>query len=173
MNAAIPRTISVGLKVSALNDREILMTRLFDAPRGLVFDAFTKPKLIKRWLTGPDGWSMPVCEVDLKVGGRLRYVWRHQDGTGMGLSGTFSEIKRPDRIVHTELFDEDWTGGEALVTTDFIEQGGQTLLRQTIVYASRAARDAVIRSPMESGMAKSYDRLDELLALPGIGKGAA
>src|SRR5262245_14931705 len=113
MNAATPRTAVVGLKVSALSDREILMTRLFDAPRDLVFDAFTKPKLIKRWLTGPDGWSLPVCEVDLKVGGRLRYVWQHDDGTGMGLSGVFREIKRPERIVHSELFDEDWTGGEA------------------------------------------------------------
>jgi uncharacterized protein YndB with AHSA1/START domain len=172
MNAATPKTMA-GLKVSALNDREILMTRLFDAPRDLVFDAFTKPHLIKRWLTGPDGWSLPVCEVDLKVGGKLRYVWRHTDCTEMGLSGAYREIKRPERIVHGELFDEDWTGGEAVVTTTFIEQGDQTLMRQTILYASREARDAVLKSPMESGVAQSYNRLAELLATPGIGQGAA
>jgi uncharacterized protein YndB with AHSA1/START domain len=164
MNAATPKSTAGDLKVSALNDREILMTRLFDAPRDLVFDAFTKPHLIKRWLTGPDGWSLPVCEVDLKVGGGLRYVWRHDDGTSIGLSGTFREIKRPERIVHVELFDEDWTGGEAVVTTVFTEQGNQTLMRQTILYGSRAARDAVLKSPMEQGVAQSYDRLAELLA---------
>ena len=163
MNTATPKTMA-GLKVSALNDREIVMTRLFDAPRELVFDAFTKPHLIKRWLTGPDGWSLPVCEVDLKVGGKLRYVWRHKDGTDMGLNGSYREIKRPERIVHVELFDEDWTGGEALVTTIFIAQGDQTLMRQTILYASREARDAVLKSPMESGVAQSYNRLAELLA---------
>jgi uncharacterized protein YndB with AHSA1/START domain len=163
MNAAMPKTMP-GLKVSALNDREILMTRLFDAPRDLVFDAFTKPHLIKRWLTGPDGWSLPVCEVDLKAGGALRYVWRHTDGTSMGLKGTYREIKRPERIVHSELFDEDWTGGEALVTTSFVEQGSQTLMHQTILYASREARDAVLKSPMEGGVAQSFNRLAELLA---------
>ena len=163
MTAATPKTMA-GLKVSALNDREILMTRLFDAPRDLVFDAFTKPTLIKRWLTGPDGWSLPICEVDLKVGGKLRYVWRHEDGTHMGLSGAYREIKRPERIVHVELFDEDWTGGEAVVTTTFIAQGEQTLMRQTILYASREARDAVLKSPMEGGVAQSYNRLAELLA---------
>lgn len=170
MHAATPRT-TVGLKVSALNDREILMTRLFDAPRDLVFDAFTKPHLIKRWLTGPDGWSLPVCQVDLKVGGALRYVWRHKDGADMGLRGTYREIKRPERIVHVELFDEDWTGGEAVVTTVFVEQGGQTLMRQTILYASREARDAVLKSPMESGVSQSYNRLAELLA--ALDRGAA
>lgn len=164
MNSATPMGSAAGLKVSAINEREIVMTRLFDAPRALVFDAFTKPPLIKRWLTGPDGWSLPICEVDLKVGGKLRYVWRHEDGTNMGLRGSYREIKRPERIVHVELFDEDWTGGEALVTTTFMAQGEQTLMRQTILYASRAARDAVLKSPMEGGVAQSYNRLAELLA---------
>jgi uncharacterized protein YndB with AHSA1/START domain len=167
MNATSHKGTTVGLKVSALDDREILMTRLFDAPRELVFDAFTKPHLIKRWLTGPEGWSLPVCEVDLKVGGRLRYVWHNVDGTDMGLSGTFREIKRPERIVHSELFDQDWTGGETTVTTVFSDEGGKTLMRQTILYASREARDAVLKSPMESGVAQSYDRLDDLLAKGG------
>lgn len=169
MNAAKPAGTTVGLKVSALDDREILMTRLFDAPRDLVFDAFTKPHLIKRWLTGPEGWSLPVCEVDLKSGGAMRYVWRNADGTDMGLSGVFREIRRPERIVHSELFDQDWTGGETLVTTVFTEKDGQTLMRQTILYVSREVRDQVLKSPMEEGVAQSYDRLAGLLAAPDAG----
>lgn len=163
MNAATPRT-TAGLKVSALSDREIRMTRTFDAPRDLVFEAFTKPDLIKRWMFGPEGWSLPVCEVELKAGGKMRYVWKHKDGTSMGMSGTFREIKRPSRIVHNETFDEDWTGGETLVTTLFTETGGQTLVEQTVLYSSQAARDAVLKSPMEDGIAQGYDRLDKILA---------
>lgn len=163
MNAATPRT-SVGLKVSAPGDREILLTRLFDAPRDLVFDAFTKPELIKRWMFGPEGWSLPVCDVELKAGGKMRYVWKHKDGASMGMSGVFREIKRPSRIVHNETFDEDWTGGETLVTTLFTAKDGQTLVEQTILYASREARDAVLKSPMENGIAQGYDRLDKFLA---------
>jgi uncharacterized protein YndB with AHSA1/START domain len=163
MNAVTPR-IPAGLKVSALSDREIRMTRAFDAPRALVFDAFTKPELIKRWMFGPEGWSLPVCEVELKAGGKMRYVWKHTDGASMGMSGIFREIKRPSRIVHNETFDEDWTGGETLVTTLFTEQGGQTLVEQTVLYATREARDAVLKSPMEDGIARGYDRLDKVLA---------
>lgn len=163
MNAAPPRT-TAGLKVSAPGDREILLTRLFDAPRDLVFDAFTKPDLVKRWLFGPEGWSLPVCEIELKAGGRMRYEWQHKDGASMGMSGTFREIKRPSRIVHNETFDEDWTGGETLVTTLFTEKDGQTLVEQTILYASSAARDAVLKSPMDDGIAQGYDRLDPVLA---------
>ncbi|MFZ5671862.1 MAG: SRPBCC family protein [Pseudomonadota bacterium] len=162
MNAAASRT-TAGLKVSALSDREIRMTRIFDAPRALVFDAFTKPDLIKRWMYGPEGWSLPVCEIELKAGGKMRYVWKHKDGASMGMNGVFREIERPSRIVHNETFDEDWTGGETLVTTVFTETGGQTLVEQTILYATRAARDAVLKSPMESGVAQGYDRLDNIL----------
>lgn len=163
MTAATPRN-TAGLKVSALSDREIRMTRIFDAPRDLVFDAFTQPDLIKRWMYGPEGWSLPVCEAELKAGGKMRYVWKHKDGTSMGMSGTFREIKRPSRIVHNETFDEDWTGGETLVTTLFTETGGQTLVEQTVLYSSQAARDAVLKSPMEDGIAQGYDRLDKVLA---------
>lgn len=172
MNAATPRT-AVGLKVSAPGEREILLTRWFDAPRALVFDAFTKPALIKRWMFGPEGWSLPVCEVELKTGGRMRYVWKHKDGASMGMSGTFREIKRPSRIVHNETFDEDWTGGETLVTTLFTETDSRTLVEQTILYSSRAARDAVLKSPMEDGIAQGYDRLDKVLAERAGARGAA
>ncbi|HEV2842730.1 MAG TPA: SRPBCC domain-containing protein [Chthoniobacterales bacterium] len=82
------------------------MTRAFDATRDLVFDALTKPELVKRWLLGPPGWSMPICEIDLKVGGAYRYVWRHEDGREMGMGGTYREIVRPERLVNTELFDK-------------------------------------------------------------------
>src|SRR6188474_1614673 len=115
---------SASFKVTASGEREIVMARTFDAPRALVFEAFTRPELVKRWLLGPPGWSMPVCEIDLKVGGKFRYEWRNQDGRGMGMGGIFRELAPPDRIVHTELFDEDWTGGERKVTTLFTEKAG-------------------------------------------------
>lgn len=140
-------------------DREIVMTRRFDAPLALVFDALTKPELLKRWLHGPEGWSLPVCEIDLRVGGTFRYVWRGPDGSEMGMAGVFREIAPPARMVHTELFDEDWTGGETLVTTELEEQDGRTTLTTTVVYTSRAARDGALKSGMEQGLGESYDRL--------------
>src|SRR5580765_976547 len=146
------------LKVSASGDREIVMTRVFDAPRRLVFDAFTKPELVKQWLLGPDGWSMPVCEIDLKVGGKYRYVWRRdKDGTEMGMGGVYREIVAPDRIVATEKFDQSWYPGEAVVKFVLIEQAGKTTLTETILYESREARDGVLKSAMEKGVVASYD----------------
>src|SRR5262249_50656249 len=144
---------------------EIVMTRVFNAPRAMVFKAFTQPELVKRWLLGPPGWSMPVCEIDLRVGGKYRYVW-HNDKTGheMGMGGVYREIVPPDRIVATEKFDDPWYPGEAIGTVALMEQGGKTTLTQTIQYESREARDAVLKSPMESGVAAGYDRLAELLA---------
>src|SRR3990172_6633378 len=101
-----------GLKITAATEREIVMTRVFAAPRQLVFDAHTKPELVKRWLLGPDGWSMPVCDIDLRVGGKYRYVWRRdRDGTEMGMGGVFREIVPPELIVATEKFDESWYPG--------------------------------------------------------------
>jgi uncharacterized protein YndB with AHSA1/START domain len=152
------------LKLTTSGDREIVMTRVFDAPRSLVFDALTKPELLKRWFFGPPGWSLVVCEVDLKVGGAYRYVWRGPDGTEMGMGGVHREVVPPERIVCTQLFDEDWTGGEALGTLVLTEQDGKTTLTNTVRYASREARDAVLKTPMESGVAAGYDRLAELLA---------
>ncbi|MGH9382198.1 MAG: SRPBCC family protein [Thermoanaerobaculia bacterium] len=152
------------LTVTAQGDREIVMRREFDAPRTLVYDAHTKPELIKRWLTGPDGWSMPVCDIDLRVGGSLRYVWRHRDGREMGLSGVYREIVPPERLVSTELFDEPWYPGEAVGTIELVEEAGRTMLTQTMLYESLEARDAVLASPMEEGVAAGYDRLEEFLA---------
>jgi uncharacterized protein YndB with AHSA1/START domain len=153
------------LTVAARSDREIVMTRIFDAPRKLVFDAWTKPDLLKRWLLGPPGWTMVVCEIDLKVGGAYRYVWRRDsNGTQMGMGGVYREIVVPERIVATEKFDEAWYPGEAVGTMVFVEQGGRTTLTQTLLYESRAARDAVLASPMEQGVEASFDRLEEMLA---------
>lgn len=163
------------LKVTTPIDREIAMTRVFEAPRRLVFDALTKPELLKRWFFGPPGWSLVVCEIDLKVGGAYRYVWRGRDGTEMGMRGVYREIVPPERIVGTESFDESWYPGEALGTTVLVEQGGRTTLTLTVRYESREARDAVLKTPMEQGLAAAYDRLAELLAslrAQGMEKGA-
>lgn len=157
-------TSAGALEVTTPGDREIAMTRVFDAPRELVFDAWTRPELLKRWLLGPPGWSLPVCEVDLRVGGALRFVWRGADGTEMGLRGVYREIAPPERLVHTELFDQDWTGGETLVTTVLAERDGRTAATATVLYATRAARDAALATGMEHGIAASYDRLSTLLA---------
>lgn len=155
---------SMTFTISARGDREIVVTRVFAAPRGLVFDAYTKPELVKRWLLGPDGWSMPVCEIDLRAGGKYRYVWRQDsDGKEMGMGGVYREVVRPERFVATEKFDEAWYPGEAVDTIVLTEQAGKTMLTQTILYDSRETRDAVLKSPMQKGMAMSYDRLERFL----------
>jgi uncharacterized protein YndB with AHSA1/START domain len=152
------------LKITTPGDREIAMTRVFDAPRRLVYDAFTKPELLKRWLLGPPGWTMVVCDIDLRVGGAYRHVWRNSKGKDMGMGGVYREIVAPERIVATEKFDESWYPGEAVGTITLTEQRGKTTLTQTLRYESRDARDAVLKSGMEQGVAASYDRLAELLA---------
>jgi uncharacterized protein YndB with AHSA1/START domain len=149
------------LQVSTPTEREIVLTRVFDAPRRLVFDAFTRPELLKRWF-GPRGWSLVVCEVDLKVGGKWRFVLRGPDGKDMGMRGVYRAIAAPDRSVHTESFDD--FPGESLVTTVLVEDRGRTTLTATVLYPSQEIRDAVIKSGMEHGAAESYDKLAEYLA---------
>jgi uncharacterized protein YndB with AHSA1/START domain len=156
------------LKLTTPSDREIVMTRVFNAPRRLVFDALNKPELLRRWFHGAPGWALTVCEVDLRVGGKYRYVWRGPDGTEMGMGGVYREVVPPERVVCTQLFDQDWTGGEAVGTLTLTEEGGWTTLTNTVLYSSREARDGVLQTPMEHGVAVGYDRLAELLAsLPG------
>jgi uncharacterized protein YndB with AHSA1/START domain len=152
------------LKVTTSGDREIVMTRVFDAPRELVWRALTEPELLKRWFLGPPGWTMPVCELSLTPGSAYRYVWRGPDGTDMGMGGIVREVVPPERMVCTQLFDQDWTGGEAVGTLVLTEKNGKTTLTNTVLYASRDARDAVLKTPMEHGVAAGYDRLEELLA---------
>ena len=151
-------------KVSTPSDRVIEVTRDFDAGRALVFDAFTKPELVRRWLLGPPGWTMPVCEIDLRVGGAYRYVWQcEKDGSRMGMGGVFREVVPLERLVATEKFDDAWYPGEALDTTVFVEVRGITRTTITILYESKEARDTARRSGMEYGMAAGYDRLEALL----------
>ena len=152
------------LKVTAPTDREIVLTRIFDAPRAMVFDAFTKPELLKRWF-GPRGWSLDVCEVDLKVGGKWRFVMRGLDGTSMGMGGVYLEIAPPERLVSTESFDD--YPGESVVTTVLVEEREKTTMTGTLLYQSKEIRDAVIKSGMEHGAGESYDRLAELIASNG------
>jgi len=151
------------LKVIARGEREIIMTRSFNAPCHLVFEAVTKPELLKQWMLGPPGWSMPVCEIDLRVGGKYRYVWRNADGREMGMGGVYREIIKPERIVSTEEFDEAWYPGMAVGTLTLVEQNGRTTLTQTMLYDTREARDGVLKSPMESGVGASYNHLEQLL----------
>lgn len=152
------------LKITPKGDRELVISRAFNAPRELVFDAHTKPELVRRWLLGPSGWTMPVCEIDLRVGGAYRYVWRKEaQGINMGMGGVYREIVAPNRIVQTEKFDESWYPGEAVSTLELTEQDGRTLLIQAMLYESREAREAVLKSPMEDGLAAGYNRLEEVL----------
>src|SRR5437764_14369200 len=128
------------LKVTTPTDREIVMTRVFDAPRHLVWDAFTKPELLKRWF-GPRGWSMVVCEVDLHVGGGFRFVLRSPDGKDMGMRGVYREIVPPERSVHMESLDD--YPGESQVTAVLTEHDGKPTLTATVLYPSKQGRDPV------------------------------
>ncbi len=152
------------LKITTPSDREIVMSRVFDAPRRMVFDAYTKPELLKRWLGVFRGWTMPVCEIDLKVGGAYRYVWKSADGAEMGMGGVIRELVPGKRIVVTEKFDESWYEGEAVGAVTFVEKGGKTTLTITMQYASKAVRDAVLKSPMDQGITASFNNLAEQLA---------
>ena len=152
------------LEITTPSDREIAMTRVFDAPRDLVFDAWTKPELLTRWLGIHDRWTFAVCEVDLRVGGKYRFVWRGPDGNEMGMGGVYTEIVRPERLVSTEKFDESWYPGEAVDTLVLTEKDGRTTSTLTMRLESKEARDGVLRSGMETGLESGYARLDELLA---------
>lgn len=149
------------LKVTTPTEREIVMTRVLDAPRALVFRAMTEPALVRRWLLGPPGWSMVVCEIDYRVGGSFRYEWKHDNGAKMGMRGVYREIVPPEKSVHVESM--DGYPGESLVTGTLAEDGGKTTLTTRVLYPSREARDAALKSGMERGVTASYDRLEEML----------
>ena len=151
------------LQVTTPTAREIVMTRVFHAPRQMVFDAFSKPELLKRWF-GPRGWSLVVCDVDFRVGGSWRFVLRGPDGKEMGMRGVYLEITPPERSVHMESFDD--YPGESQVTAVFAEHNGKTTLTATVLYPSQEIRDIVVKTGMEHGAAESYDKLAELLASP-------
>jgi uncharacterized protein YndB with AHSA1/START domain len=140
------------------------MTREFDAPRRLVWEAYTKPELLKRWLGVFGGMTMAVCEVDLRVGGSYRYVWQLPNGQKMGVHGVLREVVVPERIVSTETFDDPWYEGEAIGTVTFTEVAGKTTLSIAMLYDSKAVRDVVLKSGMDDGVAASYDVLEGILA---------
>ena len=168
----MPHTLDVTLP----SDREIRVTRTFDAPRALVFACHTEPDLVRRWLLGPAGWSMPVCDIDLREGGRYRYVWRSDaDGSEFGFRGEFREIVAPERVVHTERLDgaegaegaEGAGMGESLCTLTLVERDGRTTLTQTMRFDTMAVRAQALQTGMTDGMGASDDRLErEILRQP-------
>ncbi len=143
------------------SDRELLMTRVVDAPRKRVFETWTDPQHLPRWMLGPEGWTMPVCEIDLRPGGAWHFVWRRSDGTEMGMQGEYREIAPPDRLVFTERWGGDWP--ETLNTLVFSEEKGRTTIQCTVLYASKEVRDRALETGMEDGVSLSFDRLAEHL----------
>ena len=152
------------LTMTLQGDREIVVERSFDAPRALVFECHSNPELVKRWLWGPEEWQMAECQIDFRVGGRYRYVWRSATRGDMGMGGVYREIEAPARIVNTELFDEDWTEGEALNSVHFIAQGDRTLVRTIVAYSSDKAREGALKTGMLDGWEQGYVHLEQLIA---------
>lgn len=142
------------------SDREIVITRAFDAPRQAVFAAYTTAEHVRQWL-GRRSFPMTSCEIDLRVGGNWRYVFTDSQGKTMGMSGTFREIDPPQRLVSTERFDDN--PGETLNTLVLTEDNGRTTLRLKVLYESGEVRDAVLGSGMKDGVAEGFERLAELL----------
>jgi uncharacterized protein YndB with AHSA1/START domain len=154
------------LKITTPTDREIVITREFNSPRELVWDAMSRPELLKRWVTGPPGWQMTVCEEDAREGGTFRWAWSGPDGAEMSMSGVYREIVPPERCVRTERFEIGCVpgGGEQLATLVLVEEGEKTTLTLTLLYDSKEARDGAAASGMDQGLAAGYDRLDDILA---------
>ena len=150
------------LQITTPTDREVVMTRVLNAPRRLVFDAYTNPKHVPHWLLGPEGWTMPVCEIDLRPGGTWHFVWRKTDGTEMGMYGEYREVTPPERVVSTERWGGNWP--ETINTVVLSEADGKTTMTNTILYPSKEARDAAIKTGMKDGASVSYDRLEKYLA---------
>jgi uncharacterized protein YndB with AHSA1/START domain len=143
------------------SDREVVMTRVFDAPRSLVWEAWTNPEHVPQWLLGPEGWTMPVCEIDLRPGGEWHFAWRRTDGTEMEMRGEYREVAPPERLISTESWGGDWP--ETLNTLILTEEDGKTTMTQTVLYPSREARDAALGTGMQDGASQSFDRLAEHL----------
>jgi uncharacterized protein YndB with AHSA1/START domain len=165
------------LKVTTPTDLEIVMMRSFDAPRRLVWNAMTKPDLVRRWMFTPPGWTWAECEMDVRVGGKFRWAWNGPDGVlALSIWGEYREVTPPAKIVHTECMEmgagagghgsdgehaEPW---ELRATLELVEQGGKTRLKMTLLFPTREGRDAALASGMEHGVAAGYETLDGLLA---------
>lgn len=175
--------IAEGLKVTTPSDLEIVMTRAFDAPRKLVWEAMTRPDLIRRWMFTPPGWSWRECEMDTRVGGKYRWSWNGPDGQlAMTISGENREVRPPEKITHTELMemgpgagpcgggdagDCDGAPWELLATIELSERAGRTMLKMTLLFPTKQARDGALASGMEQGVSAGYNQLDELLPTLG------
>jgi uncharacterized protein YndB with AHSA1/START domain len=150
------------LSITTPSDTEVTFTRVVNAPRKVVFDAWTKPEYVQRWMLGPEGWTMPVCEIDLRPGGKWHFVWRKSGGADMPMSGVYREVVPPERVVSTERWGPEWP--ETINTVVFTEARGQTTVTLTMRYPSKAARDAAMKTGMADGLEPSFARLDELVA---------
>ena len=156
-------------EVTMHGERDVEVTRSFQAPRALVWRAYTEPALVQRWMLGPPGWTMPVCEMDVREGGKYRWRWRSdEDQTEFGFYGEFREVNVGVRMVHTETYDPGSTGmgegGESLVTVSFSDAGGVTTVSTLMQFGSKEARDAAVASGMTDGMEQSYQLLDGVLS---------
>lgn len=162
------------LAVSTPSDTQIRMTRSFDAPRDLVWQAMTRPNLVQQWMFTPPGWSWAACEMDVRVGGAYRWAWNGPDGRlALAISGIHREVSPPHRIVHTEHMvmgpgagegcadDGNW---DLLATLELSESRGVTTLTMTLDFPSKQARDMALASGMEQGVSAGYATLDALLA---------
>jgi uncharacterized protein YndB with AHSA1/START domain len=164
-------TINSKAQVSLPSDTEVRVTRDLTAPRTLVWQAQTDPKLVKRWMLGPPGWSMPVCEMDGRPGGKYRWRWRSdENGAEFGFHGDFREVEAPGRMVHAEYYDPGDVGGAvdvsqpAIIRTAFSEKNGITSLEMIMTFASKDIRDAAVSTGMTDGMEMGYERLDAMFA---------
>jgi uncharacterized protein YndB with AHSA1/START domain len=147
---------------STPSDRELAATRVFQAPREAVFEAWTRPAAITSWMLGPDGWSMPVCDVDLRPGGAWHFEWRGPDGRQLGMDGVYRDVSPPGRLVFTEAWGGDWP--HTLNTIVLAEEDGGTRLTYTVEFVSTDARAAAFSTGMSQGMTQSLDRLAAHLA---------
>ena len=159
-------------QVSLPGDTQVRVTRDFAAPRTLVWQAHTDPKLVKRWMLGPPGWSMPVCEMDVRPGGKYRWRWRSDEsGAEFGFFGDFREVDAPAKLVHAEHYDPGDVGGAmdvsqpAIIQTRFSEKDGITSLEMIMTFASKEIRNAAVSTGMTDGMEMGYERLDALFAV--------
>ena len=150
-----------GMTVATPTDTELVVARTLDAPRALVFEAWTEPRHLSRWLLGPEGWTMPVCEIDLRPGGAWHFVWESSDGNQMEMRGAYQEIVPPERVVSTESWGGDWP--QTTNTLVLSDKDGKTMITHKMVYPTKEARDAALKTGMTRGMAQSFDRLSEYL----------
>ena len=151
--------------VERRSDRELVVTRSFDAPARIVWEAWTRPELLKRWWAPRSlGVTLFECEADVRVGGSYRYVFGHDPKQPMAFSGTYREVVHPSRLVFTQLFEQMRAAGEAIVTATLEEQGSKTRLVMHALYPSKEALDGAVAAGMERGMRDTYEQLEELVA---------